>query len=171
METVEVILANFRFVFRRLFWKDEFALQTGDRDGRRVVLAAALLEVSGLKVNGFDEAYRIFESLSEPVLHRVFLVYKGKQPDTRRFTTHNLYCAPEPAAYGTLISETEDLAEKKADMLVKRMEQQFGREELEEAAEVDRQVVASSGLKGAVRKFADEGDEAPLGGFKAMPDA
>src|SRR5208282_5237265 len=110
--------ANFRLVFKRLRWKDEFALQVGGRDGRRVVLAAALLEVSGLKVGGFDEAYRVFEALSEPILHRVFLIYKGKQPDTRRFTTRNLYRAPEPAAYGTLIAEAEEATEKKSDALV-----------------------------------------------------
>ncbi len=167
METIEVVLANYRLLFKRLYWKDEFALQVGKRDGRRVVLAAALQAVSGLPIDSFDEAYRVFEALSEPVLHRVFLIYKGKQPDTRHFTTHNLYRAPEPAAYGTLIAETENLAEKKTDTLFKRMEQQFGAEELAEAAEVDRQVVASSGLKGAIRKFADEEDEAPMGGFKA----
>lgn len=168
METIEVILLNYRFLFKRLYWKGEFALQAEGRDERRVLLAAALTEVSGLKVESFDDAYRVLKALPTPILHRVFLIYKGKQPNTRQFTTRNLYKAPEPVAYGIRLSEEAETAERRADAVVKRMEQQFGPEELKEAAEVDRQIVAASKYRGAVRRSADEEDTAPTGAFKAV---
>jgi hypothetical protein len=171
MDIVEVILVNFRFKFRILHWQEEFALQTNGRDSRRVLLAAALAEVSGLKIKNFDDAYRVLKALSDPVLHRVFLIYKGKQPPTRMFTTRNLYKAPEPAAYGERLAEQGDATEQKVDVVTQRMEQQFGKQELEEAAEVDRQIVKASHYRGAVRKDRDDEDLAPLGGFKVKPDA
>jgi hypothetical protein len=175
MDLIEVILTNFRFQFRRLYWKEEFALQAKGRDERRVLLAAALVEISGLKVNSFDEAYRVLEALPMPILHRVFIIYKGKQPGTRQFTTRNLYKAPNPAAYGTRLAEDAEATEQKADALTKRMEQQFGAKELQEAAEVDRKILQASkfrgAYRGAVRKYADEEDTNPMGGFKVKPNA
>ena len=172
METIEVILLNYRFRFRRLYWKEEFELQAKGRDERRVLLAAALVEVSDFKVNNFDEAWRLMapDVLPTTILHRVFLIYKGKQPETRMFATRNLYKAPEPTVYGDRITEETSEVEQRADAAIQRMEQQFGKKELEEAAEVDRQILhgakTKTGFRGAVPKHLDEEDMAPMGGFK-----
>ena len=172
MDSIEVIVGSYRFRFRRLYWKEELGLRNEGRDPRRVVLAQALEEVSGLKIEGFDEAWRVLcpEVLPTPILHRVFLVYKGKQPQSREFETRNLYKAPEPFRYEKQVEAETEATERKADAVVEHMERQFGKRELEEAAEVDRQIVRGSKLRGAVRKFADE-DTAPLGGFEVKPNA
>src|SRR5277367_3747905 len=176
MDLIEVILLNYRFKFRRLFWKEEFELQANGRDERRVVLAAALVEVSGLKINSFEEAWRVLEPgvIPTPILHRVFIIYKGKQPETRMFTTLNLYKAPDTATYGQKIAEEVNATEEMADSATKRMEEQFGKKELAEAAEIDRQILKGArmkggGYRGAMPKQVDE-DTAPLGGFKVKPD-
>jgi hypothetical protein len=183
MDLIEVVLLNFRFKFRRLFWKEEFGLQSKqpkDRDSRRVVLAAALVEVSGLKIKNFDEAWRLLspEVLPTPIMHRVFLIYKGKQPETRLFATQNLYKAPEPSAYGQRLDDEVAATDKKADVVIQRMEQQFDKKELNEAAEIDRQILAGAAdsknpnkYRGAVRKDVDEEDRSPLGAFKVRPNA
>lgn len=170
MGLIEIILLNYRFKFRRLYWKEEFQLAANGRDERRVLLAAALTEVSGLPIKDFNEAYRVLDAMPTPILHRVFIIYKGKQPPTREFATRNLYAAPEPSAYGVHLGEASEAADKATDTLVARMEQQFGKKEVEEAAEVDRQIVRASKLRGAVPKLDDE-DRHPLGGFKAKPTA
>lgn len=172
MDLIEVILLNYRFKFRRLFWKEEFDIKAGDRDERRVILATALVEVSGLQISSFDEAYRVILAIPTPILYRVFLIYKGKQPESRRFTSKNLYKAPEPTAFGTRIAEADAALDEKVDPVIKRMEDQFGKQEVAEAAEVERQIVAGSKYRGAVRRKAmDAEDEAPLGAFKVKPDA
>ncbi len=182
MDLIEVILLNYRFKFRRLFWKEEFELDTKNRDGRRVVLATALVEVSGLKIKNFDDAWRVLEAIPTAILHRVFLIYKGKQPETRAFTTRDLYKAPETTVLGTRLADEQAETEKTADIAVTRMEQQFGRKELEEAAAVDQQIVAGAinkdpktagthKFRGAVRKYEDDEDKHPLGGFKVRPNA
>lgn len=172
MDLIEVILLNYRFKFRRLFWQEEFGLQakSKNRDARRVLLAAALQEVSGLKIKSFDNAWRLMEAIPTPIMYRVFLIYKGKQPETRMFATRNLYKAPAPTVYGQRLEESAEATERAADVVVQRMEQQFGKKELAEAAEVDRQIVTASRLRGAIRKNDDE-DANPLGGFKVRPNA
>jgi len=183
MDLIEVILLNYRYKFRRLFWKEEFEMQPNGRDERRVMLATALVEVSGLKIKSFDEAWKVLspEVLPTPILHRVFLIYKGKQPDTRTYTTMSLYRAPETSAYGQKLDEEAAIVGTEADAATKRMEEQFGKKELAEAAEVDRQILAgalnkdpktkdSHKFRGAMPKIEDE-DTAPLGGFKVRPNA
>jgi hypothetical protein len=180
MDLIEVVLLNYRFKFRRLFWKEEFELDTKDRDGRRVVLATALVEVSGLMLKNFDDAWRVLEALPTAILHRVFIIYKGKQPETRAFTTRNLYKAPETTTVGTRIAEEQDANEKTADVALARMEQQFGKQEIAETAELDRQILegarnkdpkAPHKFRGAVRKYEDEEDQNPFGGYKVRPNA
>jgi hypothetical protein len=175
MDLIEVILLNYRFKFRPLFWKEEFDLKPEGKDERRVLLATALVEVSGLKIKNFEEAYRVLNALPTSILHRVFLIYKGKQPETRVFTTYDLYKAPDTTAYGQQLTDEEVATDKAVDAAVARMEQQFSKKELEETAEIDRQIIAGAktkqGFRGAVPKDADEEDMNPLGGFKAGPHA
>ena len=95
---------------------------------------------------------KIFRPMPSPVLDRVFKIYKGSLPVGRRFETANLYQAPEPQAYVQRLAEDDAKIEYSADAAVRQMEAKFGKEEVQEAAEIDRQIVRGSKLRGAVRK-------------------
>jgi hypothetical protein len=151
--TVDVQLLGYKFQFRQLTWKEELrlAVAPGKNSVIRAVLSHALEDVSGLPVKDPKEAAKIFATMSSPVVRRVFFVYKGSLPPNRRFETAGLYCAPEPSVYVKRIIEDEDIAEQEADRVVQNLENQFGKKELAEAAEVDRQIVKASKLRGAVK--------------------
>jgi hypothetical protein len=162
---------QYRFKFRQLLWKEEFAIRPGKEDPRRVVLATALSEISGLKIKDYAEAWRVLcpEVLPTAILERVFVIYRGTLPEDREFKTLNLYKAPEPSDYTKRVVEQEAETEKKVDVVMERAESQFSKEELEEAREVDRQILAGAkskqGYRGAVPKADDVDDETnPLGG-------
>jgi hypothetical protein len=172
-DLITVPLANFEFKFRRLVWKEEFEMKTKGLDEKCVYLATALVEVSGLKIKNFQDAYRLMTSLPTPILSRVLIVYKGMQPENQHFTTGNLYKAPDPIQFTRRREAIRDDAETTSDALVKRMESTFGKKELAEAAEIDRQIVRGSGHRGAIPKHADdEEDQNRFGGqFKKARNA
>lgn len=150
--TVDVQLLKYKFKFRKLTWREESALKIPAKvHPYRVVLATALVEVSGLSIGSPEEAMKVVGRLPLPVLNRVFMIYKGKLPEDRRFETVNLYKAPEPANYVQRVMEDEEAMEPTVDEAVRRMETQFTRRELAEAAEVDRKIVQGSKLRGAVK--------------------
>lgn len=150
--TVEVQLLKYKFRFRRLTWREEYTLQIPvGKSQVRPVLIAALEEVSGLPVKTRDEATKIVNALPTPVASRVFRIYKGSLPPSRFFETAGVYRAPEPSIYVKRIAQTEDAVDEASDRVMQRMEQQFGKQELAEAAEVDQRILAGSKLRGAVR--------------------
>ena len=115
------------------------------------MLIAALEEVSGIKINSVAEAAKVINALPLPVVNRVFIIYKGLLPPTRKFETAALYKAPLPSIYVKRVVTDDDIIDEATDRVMRKMEQDFGRQELEEAAEVDRQIVKNSKLRGAVR--------------------
>jgi hypothetical protein len=150
--TVEVQLLKYKFRFRKLDWREEVALQMPPKvHPLRVILAAVLVDVSGLPVSSPEEAMKIIRKLPIPVLNRVYMIYKDKLPKTRLFETVNLFQAPEPSLYIERVADDEAAAEPTVDEAVRRMEQQFGKQELAEAAAIDRKIVQGSKLRGAVR--------------------
>jgi len=150
---VEIQLLNYNFRFRRLTWREELALNIPvGKSQVRPVLAAALVDVSDLPVKTIGEAKKVVAALPKPVADRVFRIYKGSLPQNRTFETAGLYCAPEPSVYIKRVEDGEDAIDAATDRAMNRMEQQFGKEELEEAAEVDRKIIAASKLRGAIKK-------------------
>jgi hypothetical protein len=150
--TVEVKLLNYTFHFRKLTWREEAALKIpAGADQVRPVLQAALEDVSGIKVTTPKEAARVINSLPKPVADRVFRIYKGLLPAVRKFETANLYRAPEPSIYIRRVETDDDVIDTATDRVMAKMEQDFGRKELEEAAEVDRKIIRGSNLRGAIR--------------------
>lgn len=150
--TVEVKLLHYKFRFRKLSWREESHLEIPPgKNPMRVVLAHALEEVSGLPVKSVKEAVKVFAAMPSPVVSRVYRIYKGLLPPSRRFETAGLYCAPEPSIYAKRVMEEEDVIDQASDKVMRQMEQSFGKKELEEAAEVDRQILKASKLRGAVK--------------------
>jgi hypothetical protein len=150
--TVEVKLLNYTFHFRKLTWREESSLKIPKGKSQvRPVLAAALVNVSGLEVKSPEEAGRVVAALPQPVAERVYRIYKGLLPPNWKFETAGLYRAPEPSIYVKRVVAEDDVIDEASDRVMKKMEQDFGKEELREAAEIDRQIVKGSKLRGAVR--------------------
>lgn len=150
--TVEVKLLHYKFRFRKLSWREEFHLQISPgKNPTRVILSHALENVSGLPVRSVTEAAKIFAVMPLPVVSRVYRIYKGLLPSSKRFETAGLYRAPESADFIKKVEVDEEAVEPIVDETMRRMESQFSRQELEEAAEVDRQIIRGSNLRGAVK--------------------
>ena len=149
--TVDVKLLTYNFRFRQLTWREESALDGSSKNIVRLMLAAALEEVSGIKVKTPAEATKVIAALPLPVANRVFRIYRGLLPKNRKFQTGNLYRAPEPSVYVKRVHRSLQVIEKATDTVMRKMEQDFGKKEVEEAAEIDRQIVKGSKLRGAVR--------------------
>src|SRR5258708_26448553 len=106
MNTVEVKLLNYNFLFRPMCWREEFKIESGPDVGRlRSTLAHALVEISGLKVESIADALRVMEAIPSAVLYRIFLIYRGSLPAPRLFKTVGLYHAPEPSRLVKKIQE------------------------------------------------------------------
>jgi len=159
---IEVKLLNYIFQFRRLSWREEFALKFGKEDPRKVTLATALDNVSGTKTN-FEDAMRILSSIPPAVLERAYIIYRYKLPKARIFSTRHLYKAPEPLTVVRRVEEEEAQLEETVDTLHRRMESTFGKQELKEQRELEQVILKRSEHRGAVKK---DPNENPLGGWK-----
>jgi len=115
------------------------------------VLAHALEDVSGLPVKSVEEAAKVFAAMPIPVVSRVYRIYKGLLPASRRFETAGLYRAPDPSVYVKRVAEDDDVVDQASDRVMQRMEQNFSKQELAEAADIDRQILKASKLRGAVK--------------------
>jgi hypothetical protein len=141
MNTVEVKLLKYKFTFRQLAWREEHAIKFEGKDARRVLLSSALHEISGLAVTSYKEAYRVIEALPVPILNRVFVMYKGGLPNSREFTTLNLYQAPSPRSYQEQLSREEAAKTLKVESKLDEVEANI----LKEARD------GKGGFKGAVK--------------------
>jgi len=156
MEQVEVKLLNYTFRFKRMLWREDFAIKfPPNKDPQRVMLGAALLEVSGLKPKDIDEALRVMDAIPAAIVNRVFRICRGSFPPSRRYSVSKLYHAPAPVTYVRKMEEEEDREDVVHDRLVQEMESRFGPKELAETRDIERQIVAAAkrkegGYRGAV---------------------
>ena len=149
---VDINLLSYRFRFKRLFWREEIGISSEKgRDPVRSVLAHALAEVSGLIPVSVMEAQRVIDAIPEAIVTRVWKVYRGSMPPARRFSTADLYRAPEPSAYIGKVMEDEEETLDVHDRAVREMEGKFGKQEVAEEAELSRKVMeaAQKGKAGA----------------------
>jgi hypothetical protein len=155
MITLEFPLQQFNLKFKALNWREEFAVDCSKgKDSRRVLLSAALAEVSGLQIQTFEEAYRILETLPSQVIGRVFVMYKGSLPKPKTFKLTPLYKAPEPSSYMNRVAEDENKEDDRHEQVMR--DTRFSAQELKEAEEADQRVMRASGMRGATRKFSNE---------------
>ena len=154
IEQVEVKLLNYIFKFRRLTWREEFAI-TFPKGGnpQRVILAAALAEVSGLVPKNFEEALKVFDVVPNAIITRVFKIWKGSFPPSRRFTVSKLYRAPEPTLYNRVVDSDEIKEDQSHSRAIAAMEAKFGAKEIAETRALEKQILNSArqgdGFKGA----------------------
>jgi len=143
MGNIEVKLLHYTFTFRRLKWREEFAIkQIPLKDPIRVYLAHALNEVSGLKPKDFLEAMRVIDAVPKAIINRVWKIYKGGFPASRRFLTGGLYSAPDTQVFMGRVAE--DSGGKKANdahaSAMSAMEAKYTEEELRTERENDRKI-------------------------------
>jgi hypothetical protein len=162
---IEVKLLKYVFQFRRLSWREEFALKFGKEDPRKVTLAAALDNVSGTKTT-FEDAMRIFGTIPPAVMQRAYIIYRYKLPKARIFSTRHLYKAPEPLVVMRRVEEEETQQDQAADALHRQMENTFGREELKEQQNLEREIFRKADPRYVERRTTDP-DNDPMGSWKA----
>jgi hypothetical protein len=156
METVEVKILKYTFRFRQLSWREELSLKPSKEDRRRVLLAQALDEVSGLKVTSPEEALKVMKALPESIIQRVFIVYRGSLQPPRVFTTTGLYRAPEPNRMAQQFEYEEEKREEIMDKVEAEMQAKFGRKELEETRAIERQMLKNSKMRGLTKPTSDD---------------
>jgi hypothetical protein len=155
METVEVKILKYTFHLRPLTWREELGLKPSKEDRRRLLLALALVEVSGLKVTSTEEALKVMKALPESIIHRVFIVYRGSFPPPRIFTTTGLFKAPEPTHLTQQFEMDEEKHEQIMDKVEAEMQAKFGRKELEESRAIERQMLKNSKMRGLTKSTPD----------------
>lgn len=163
--TVEVAVLKYKFRFKPIHWREEFGLKPDPKlDRRRQILAHALTEISGLKINSVDEAVRVFATIPITIIDRIFIVYKGSLTAPRIFKTMGLFRAPPPLQHSRHVENAarsqEDEAFRRAEEL---LENKYGKEELRETRELERAILKGSKLRGATPATPDRSEEPPNG--------
>ena len=157
MEPIEIKILQYTFRFRQLSWREEAAIKFGKTDDRaRVVLAHALVEVSGLKVGSLADAEKVLRPIPKTVIQRMIVMWRGSYPTPRRFTTTGLYKAPGTGVVAARLKQVEDQREEIMDKVEAEMRQKFGNQEIDEALEAERQMLRNSKMRGATRATPDE---------------
>jgi hypothetical protein len=155
--TVEVQLNRYKYRFRKLTYSEEFGLelQPGD-DARKVILAAAMTEVSGLPISSRDHALSILTVIPKPVLDRVWVLYKSGIPEDRFFTTKGLYRSPDTHQLSQIQAKSEEARSEVVDRAVSQMEAKFGRKEVQETLDIERRLFEDARRRGVVTKATSE---------------
>jgi hypothetical protein len=157
MEPVEIKLLKYTFRFRHLSWREETAIKFDKgADRSKVILAHALTEVSGLKVNSPAEATKVLNAIPRSVTDRVMILYRGVLPMPRRFSTTGLYKAPAAGIVAKRFEQVEQQREEVMDRVEVEMRQKFGDKEVAEAIELERQMLRNSKARGATPATPDE---------------
>jgi len=156
MDTIDIKLAHYSFRFKPLTWREEFTIKfEKNRDRLRTILAASLVEVSGLPIKNCDDGYRVMEAIPSTIIERILLIFKGQSPTPRIFHTVGLYQAPEPNKFRKTLDEAEAQRDEIGDRLEREMINKFGAQEVREARELDRRILEGSKLRGGTAPSPD----------------
>lgn len=160
---VEIKLLKYKFRFRQLTWREEIGIKIEPHKNRlRSLLSHALVEVSGLKIDTAESAIKVLDAIPASVIQRVFILWRDAAPAPRLFSTVGLYKAPAPNQFVKEFEKVEEQREHIMDMVEQEMEKKFGRKELEEARQIERQMAINSKMRGATKPSSDN----PLDGKK-----
>ena len=156
MEPVEIKILKYTFRFRELSWREETSIKFEPGEDRmRTVLAHAMTEVSGLKVNSPEEAKKVLNAIPATVIQRMVILWRGHYPAPRRFSTTGLYQAPATEVVARRMKEVEAQREQVMDKVETEMRQKFGDKEVQEALELERLMLKNSKMRGATRASED----------------
>jgi hypothetical protein len=157
MEIVEVKLLQYTFRFRKLSWREEFGIKFDPKEDRiRTILAFALTDISGFKINTVDEARSVLAAIPPSITERVYIIWQGSMPNARMFSTMGLWKAPEAARYQQRVKLIEEEREEIMDRAEAEMEKKFGVKELREARARERLMVEKSKGRGLTKATPDE---------------
>jgi hypothetical protein len=128
MTLIEIPLNRYRYHFRQLKWKETTRIKVTAEEGSRravmltaqVILAAALVDVSGMNITRAD-ARKIFETLPEAVLWKMWVLYQGNLPKERYYTAGGIYTAPEQATHQRTSREEDENTGVAADRAMSEM--------------------------------------------------
>lgn len=158
MDTIEVKLLKYNFTFKRLKWREEFAIKfQPKKDPIRVVLAYALIEVAGIKPKDLIEAQRVIDAIPTAIATRVWKIYKGGFPASRKFITGSLYKAPDVNTFIARVEEEQEGSEAQAvhDRAMQEMESKFSPEDLKTTRENDRKIFEAAQKRGGLTKASE----------------
>jgi hypothetical protein len=156
MEPVEIKILQYTFHFRQLSWREEAAIKFAKgADRARVVLANALVDVSGLPVNTVAEADKVLKPLPATIIQRMIILWRGSYPVPRRFGTTGLYRAPGTGVVAARLKQVEEQREEIMDKVELEMREKFGDREINEALEAERTMLRNSKMRGATRATPD----------------
>lgn len=137
-DQVEVKLLQYIFKFKRLKWREEFAIIFPPKvSPQRIVLSHALLDVSGIVPKTPEEAMKVLNAVPIALVERVYRIWKGSFPASRKFTTSRLYKAPEPVVYNQKMVEREgsQLSEEDRAIVSK-----YGVDQLAESRDIQERI-------------------------------
>jgi hypothetical protein len=158
MVTVDVRLNRYQYRFRKLTYREEFALdRKAGVDGQKTVLASALVEVSGLPIPSPADALRILSTVPVPVLNRVWVLYRSGVAEDRFFSTTGLYRAPDPHQLNQIQEASDVERSRVVDHSLVAMEQKFGRQEVAETMVTERRLIEDARRRGALTPATPEG--------------
>ena len=153
---VSVDILNYVLQFEPLTWRKEFAINIPKGSlVERVYLAHCLKEVidkqtqSHLKISNYSEAYQILLAIPSALVYRIYKIFKSSLPPSIDFHTAGLYQAPTPKKFYKKFEEDEEERDEIADRAQRELKSKFSGKELKEAADLDKQILKASGLKGA----------------------
>ena len=141
-DLVNVELLHYKFRFKKLTWREEMAIHVDkDKDPLRDILSYALVQVSGLLPVSIEESKKVIAAIPEPIMTRVWKVYRGLLPPAKKFSTIDLYQAPKPSAFMGKVMEDDNKEESTHDKMVREMEARFGKAEVADEAELSRRLL------------------------------
>jgi len=124
MPSIEVPLNRFVYRFRPLPWHEEVRIKfAATDDQRKVLLAQALVDISGLRVSPAD-AMRILNELPEALFWRIWVVYRGNLPMDRFFASGPLYEAPDTQTYRSQLTSDTDAADEASGAAMSALSEQ-----------------------------------------------
>lgn len=129
--------------FRSLTWIEQTHLVFPPKsDQREVILAHALTDVSGLPVPSEVKAAEIIRAIPSPIRWRLWVLYRGKLPDDRVFTSKPLYTAPDRKVYDRRLLESGDTPPPDTDDDV--IARRYGAREQAEARALQQAILAQA---------------------------
>jgi hypothetical protein len=162
LDQVEIKLLNYAFKFKKLYWREEFAIKlTPESYPPRIILAHALLEVSGIVPTDANEALRVLDAMPIAIVDRVYRIWKGSFPASRRFTASRLYKAPEPLFFANRAEIVKDEGDSEHDRMMRSAEAKFGSQQMNETRELEAKILSAAktrngGYRGATLATTDK---------------
>lgn len=122
MALIEIPINSYRYHFRRLTWQEEARLKfPKGEDQRRILLAAALVDISGLPVTP-EQALEALRLMPEAIIWRIFVFYGGKLPQNEYYYSAPIFSAPTPTSYFDRIRNEEHENDTAADAAASQLQ-------------------------------------------------